>query len=78
MATDVKNQTDRTLLLNELANVNGATEVKPFSKSLQLRNLEFIFDESEKLIRLRIHEPKGVARTLHVRAGNKDEWIVCR
>jgi hypothetical protein len=60
-------QTDRTLLINGLARMDGARDLKPLPKNLQLGNLELIFDDTEKLIRLRIHDARGMARQYSVR-----------
>src|ERR1700682_6359690 len=59
--------TDRTLLLNGLASVEGSRNLKLEPKSLRLGNLELIFDSDEKLERLRIHLPRGDARVYSVR-----------
>ncbi len=65
--SDPKKETDRTLLLNGLAGVDGATKLKPFKNKLELGNLELVFDDAEKLIRLRIHEKQGRSRDYSVR-----------
>jgi hypothetical protein len=66
MADQTNKETDRTLLVNGLARVDGATKLKPWPKNLELGNLELIFDDKEKLIRLRIHEGQGIARQYSV------------
>ena len=66
MAEQSNKESDRTLLINGLAGVEGGTELKPFPNNLQLRNLELIFDTAGKLIRLRIHEGQGKAREYSV------------
>jgi hypothetical protein len=67
MPTKADEPTDRTLLINGLARVDGARDIKPWPKNLQLGNLELIFNDSEKLIRLRIHEKQGISRDYSVR-----------
>ncbi|MFZ0821978.1 MAG: hypothetical protein WAM91_18085 [Candidatus Acidiferrales bacterium] len=59
--------TDRKLLLNGLPSDIGAQFLKTSPTTLQIGNLELIFDANEKLDRLRIHEAKGRARLYVVR-----------
>jgi hypothetical protein len=67
MSEPNEKETDRTLLINGLATVDGARNLKPSPRNLQQGNLELIFDDTEKLVRLRIHESRGMAREYVVR-----------
>lgn len=59
-------ETDQTLLSNSLAKVNGETDLELFEKGLRLGDLELVFDENGKLIRLRIRESLGKVRPYSV------------
>jgi hypothetical protein len=61
-------QTDRDLLLNGLANVNGATDLQIFQQQhqLQLGNLVLYFDADGKFEKLRIRETPGTDRVYWV------------
>ncbi len=69
MAELLERKSDRDLLCNGLALVNGATDQETWGKSdhLKLGNLLLYFDGSGKLIRLRILESAWRDRRYSVR-----------
>lgn len=70
--------TDRTLLINGLARVDGARDTKTHSnRNLQLGNLELLFDRNETLIPASHSRRQGqVARVFSAPAARESRRVV--